>query len=155
MRHLLPLQYIESIAKFGSIRKAAEQLSISPSALNRRLLAMEDELNVPLFERIASGVRLTTAGEIMLDHIRNQISDMERVKSRIADLSGMRRGHVAMACTPELSGQFLASQILKYRQDFPGVTFDVAIYERGPAEEALEDHGPANPLGISASLGGV
>lgn len=140
MRHLLPLQYIEAIAKYGSIRKAADRLSITPSALNRRLLSMEEELGVLLFERLPAGVRLTTAGEIMLDHIRNQISDMERVQSRIADLSGMRRGHVSIACSPEALGQFLPNQIKIYRDKFPGVTFQLNVCARGEAEAALADH---------------
>ncbi|PCI06110.1 MAG: hypothetical protein COB78_03420 [Hyphomicrobiales bacterium] len=140
MRHLLPLQYIEAIAKYGSIRKAADRLSITPSALNRRLLSMEEELGVLLFERLPAGVRLTTAGEIMLDHIRNQISDMQRVQSRIADLSGMRRGHVSIACSPEALGQFLPNQIKIYRDKFPGVTFQLNVCARGEAEAALADH---------------
>lgn len=140
MRYLLPLQYIEAIAKYGSIRGAADRLSITPSALNRRLLSMEDELGVLLFERLPTGVRLTTAGEIMLDHIRNQISDMERVQSRIADLSGMRRGHVSIACSPEALGQFLPNQIKIYRDKFPGVTFQLNVCSRGEAETALADH---------------
>lgn len=140
MRHLLPLQYIEAIAKFGSIRKASDRLSITPSALNRRLLSMEEELGVLLFERLPAGVRLTTAGEIMLDHIRNQISDMQRVQSRIADLSGMRRGHVSIACSPEALGQFLPTQVKNYREKFPGVTFKINVCTRGEAEMALADH---------------
>ena len=96
MRHLLPFRYIDAIARAGSIRKAAETLAITPSALNRRLLAVEDELGVELFERMSNGVVLNVAGEILLEHIRNQISDMERVKSRIADLSGERRGSVSI-----------------------------------------------------------
>ena len=94
MRHLLPYKYIEEIAKAGSIRKAAETLAITPSALNRRLLSIEEELGTALFERLAVGVRLNTAGEILLKHIRSQMSDLERVKSQISDLSGHRRGHV-------------------------------------------------------------
>jgi len=140
MRHLLPLKYIEAIAKYGSIRKAADRLAITPSALNRRLLSMEEELGVLLFERLPGGVRLTTAGEIMLDHIRNQISDMERVQSRIADLSGMRRGHVSIACSPESLGQFLPNQIKNYRDKFSGVTFQVNVCARGEAESTLADH---------------
>ncbi len=140
MRHLLPLQYIEAIARVGSIRKAAENLSITPSALNRRLLSMEDDLGVAIFERLATGVRLSTAGEILLEHIRNQISDMERVKSRIADLSGMRRGNVAIAASAEFLGEFLPQQISRYREEHPGVTFTVNQQPRGDTEQTLIDH---------------
>ena len=83
MKHLLPLIYIDTIAKSGSIRKAAEVLSITSTALNRRVLAMEEELGVPIFERLARGVRPTTAGEILIHHIRGQLTDMDRVKSQI------------------------------------------------------------------------
>ena len=62
MKHLLPLTYVDAVSKAGSIRKAAETRDHS-TALNRRILAMEEELGVPIFERLARGVRLTTAGE--------------------------------------------------------------------------------------------
>ena len=52
MRHLLPLKYIDAVAKAGSIRKAAETLAITSTALNRRILAMEEDLGVPIFERL-------------------------------------------------------------------------------------------------------
>ncbi len=140
MRQLLPLQYIDTIARQGSIRKAADVLAITPSALNRRLLTIEDELGVQLFERVASGVRPSTAGEILLDHIRSQISDMERVQSRIADLSGMRRGNVALALGPDLPDKFFSRFINDYRAEFPGVTFRLSRQVRGEAEDALSDH---------------
>ena len=57
MKHLLPLTYINAVSKAGSIRRAAENLAITSTALNRRILAMEDELGVPIFERLARGVR--------------------------------------------------------------------------------------------------
>ena len=139
MRHLLPYKYIEEIAKAGSIRKAAEVLAITPSALNRRLLAVEDELGVPIFERLAVGVRLNTAGEILLKHIRNQMSDLERVKSQIADLSGQRRGTVAIACSPELTGGFLPQQVQTYQNEFPGVSFRINRRFRDDIELALSE----------------
>lgn len=140
MRHLLPYKYVEEIAKAGSIRKAAETLAITPSALNRRLLTIEDELGVQIFERLPVGVRLNTAGEILLEHIRNQMSDMARVQSQIADLSGQRRGNVSIAASPELLGSFLAKEVRKYQAEFPGVTFKVQQKFRGEVEKSLIEH---------------
>ena len=48
MRHTLPLKYLDAFAQTNSIRSAAEQLSITPSALNRRILSIEEELGVEL-----------------------------------------------------------------------------------------------------------
>lgn len=137
MKHLLPLRYVDAVAKAGSIRGAAEILSITSTALNRRILAMEEELGVPLFERRPRGVRLSAAGEIFINHIRNQISDLERVKSQIADLSGERRGHVSIACSQALLPYFLPEQISSYRIAHPAVTFNVLPRDRAAAEQAL------------------
>ena len=139
MKHLLPLTYIDAVVKAGSIRRAAGTLAITSTALNRRILALEDELGVPIFERMARGVRLTTAGEILIHHIRGQLTDMERVKSQIADLSGERRGHVSIACSQALLPYLLPEQIAIYRGKNPGVTFGVLLRDRAAAEQALVD----------------
>jgi len=140
MRHQLLFRFLDKVARTGSIRRAAEELAITPSALNRRILSLEAELGEELFERHATGVRLNTAGEIFLHHVRGQISDLERVRSQIADLSGMRRGHVDIACTPELVRFFMPGQLQKYRTRYPAVTFSVFQLERGEAELSLIDH---------------
>ena len=140
MRHLLPYSYLLAIAEAGSIRKAADILAITPSALNRRLLSIEEELGTNLFERMADGVRPSTAGEIFLQHVREQISDMDRVKSRIADLSGMRLGRVSLVVSHETVGDFLNQEIARYRQDFPSVTFDIKLCARDEASDHLVSH---------------
>jgi DNA-binding transcriptional LysR family regulator len=140
MRYLTTARYIDAIAKTGSIRKAADALSITSTALNRRILAIEEELGVPIFERLPRGVRLSSAGEILIHHIRHQLSDMERVRSQIADLSGVRRGHVTIACSQALLPYFLPEQIAQYRGEHPHVTFGVFLRDREAAEQALADH---------------
>ena len=125
MRHLTHLRYIDVVARERSIRKASEKLNITSTALNRRILALEDEVGTPLFERLPSGVRLNTAGELFIQHIRSQMTDLSRVLSQISDLSGVRRGHVTISGGPELLASFLPKQIAPYRQEFEAVQFDV------------------------------
>lgn len=140
MKHLDTLRAIDVIARHGSIRRAAETLAITSTALNRRILALEAELGAPIFERLPRGVRLSSAGEILVHHARNQISDMERVRSRIADLSGARRGHVSVAGSQAVLPFFLPSEIARYRDAHPAVTFDVRRRDREAAEAALADY---------------
>ena len=140
MNILFPLLSVDIVAKSGSIRKAAETLSIDSTALNRRILAIERELGFDIFERIPRGVRLTTAGEILVHHIRTQSGDFERVKSQIADLSGERRGHVSIACSQALLPYLLPEQISSYLNENPGVQFSVLLRDRAAAEQALVDY---------------
>ena len=62
MKNLLIYEYIVAIARTGSIRKAATEFSITPSALNRRLLALERELGIEIFDRVNNGMRVNKAG---------------------------------------------------------------------------------------------
>ena len=70
MRHLQTLRLIEDVARVGSIRKAAEDLNITSSALNRRIQRFEEEFGSQIFERLPRGVRLNPAGELLMQHIR-------------------------------------------------------------------------------------
>lgn len=140
MQHLQSLSFVEAIAKAGSIRSAAESLAITSTALNRRVLALEQELGAPVFERLSRGVRLSTAGELLVQHIRTQSADMDRLRSQIADLAGERRGHVAIACSQALLPYFMPAQIGAYRAIHPGVTFEVNLRDRDRAERALMEH---------------
>lgn len=140
MHQLTPLQFIDAVAKAGSIRKAAEGLALTSTALNRRVLALEDELGVPIFERLPRGVRLSTAGELLIHHLRSQAADLEKLRGQIADLAGERRGHVAIACSQAFLPFFLPAEIGAYRREHPGVTFSVRVRDRAAAEAALVDH---------------
>ena len=64
MRHLKTLQCFDQVVRTGSIRKASEALNLTASALNRRILDIEEEVGAKLFERGARGMRLTAAGEL-------------------------------------------------------------------------------------------
>src|SRR6266567_3317774 len=85
MKHMRILQYVDEVARTGSIRKAAERLHVTSSAVNRRIMDLEAELGASLFERWPRGVRLTAAGEIFVHYLRGQIADAERVNSQIED----------------------------------------------------------------------
>jgi len=137
MRFMTSLRFIDAVAREKSIRKAAEKLAITSTALNRRILQVEDEIGQPLFERLASGVRLNTAGEIFVQHIRAQQADLARVQSQLADLSGVRRGHVRVTSGAETLRYFLPDVIARYRSEHDAVTFDISRQHGEAAEAAL------------------
>ena len=109
MKHLRIMRYVDEVARTGSIRKAADQLNVTASAVNRRIADLEDELGAQLFERRPRGVRLTAAGEVFVHYLRQQSGDIERMKSQIEDLKGLRRGTVRIACSQALAHEFLDS----------------------------------------------
>lgn len=139
MRNLALYRYIDTIARTGSIRKAAEILAITPSALNRRLLSLEEELGIAIFERLGRGVRLNTAGEILIRHFRLHLSNTQDIKSQLADLSGLRAGTVSIACSQAFLPFFLPDQFYKYQLNHPAVRFSIHVRDGEAAASALMD----------------
>jgi DNA-binding transcriptional LysR family regulator len=137
MRHLKLLTHVVEVARMGSIRKAAEHLNLTPSAMNRRIQDLEAEVGTPLFERRPRGVRLTTAGEMFIRYARSQIADAERMKSHVEDLRGLRRGPVLIACSQALALDFLASRIAGFQKLHPRVMFDLKVMDHDRALAAL------------------
>ena len=137
MKHLRILRYVDEVARTGSIRKAADHLNVTASAVNRRIMDLEEELGAALFERRPRGVRLTAAGEVFVHYLREQEGDVERMKSQIEDLKGLRRGTVRIACSQALALDFLPREIAEFRKRHPLVAFDVKVLDHEQAMAAL------------------
>ncbi|MEO1308059.1 MAG: LysR family transcriptional regulator [Pseudomonadota bacterium] len=123
MKHIQIYLACRAIVQEGSIRKAAESMGLSASALNRQIASLEADLGIALFDRRATGVRLSTAGEIYYRHFIEHIARLDSAKITVADLQGARIGHVTVAVSPELAHGFFPSEINKYRELYPRVTF--------------------------------
>jgi DNA-binding transcriptional LysR family regulator len=101
---------------------------------------LEEELGAALFERRPRGVRLTAAGEVFVNYLRQQDGDVERMKSQIEDLKGMRRGTVRIACSQALALEFLPRQIGEFRKRHPLVSFNVKVSDHDQAMAALASY---------------
>lgn len=137
MKHQRILDYVDAVARARSIRKAAEHLNVTASAVNRRIADLEAELDAPLFERLPRGVRLTAAGEVFVNYLRKQGGESERMKSQIEDLKGLRRGTVRIACSQALALDFLPRAIAEFRRTHPKVDFEVKVVDHEHAMTAL------------------
>jgi DNA-binding transcriptional LysR family regulator len=127
MNHLRFLKYVDEIARAGSIRAAAERLHVAPSAVNRRLQDIEEELGTPIFERLPRGMRLTAAGELFIRYVRTRNSQLEQVQSQIEELKGLRRGKVRLVVSQAVAPAFLPRAIASFRKTHPQVAFEVQV----------------------------
>ena len=129
--------YLDAVARAGSIRKAAERLRIASTALNRRILDLEEEVGTPLFERLPRGVRLTAAGEIMIASIRRNMSELAAAGSQIEHLRGLVRGKVRIASAESTANDLIPWTIMRYQERHPGVQFEVLVGSTASLTTAL------------------
>lgn len=117
------LIYFTEVARQGSLRKASEVLHVSASSIDRQILRVEQQLDMPLFERHPSGLRMTAAGEILLNAAKNWQREFGRVCTQLEDLRGLRHGHVHIATIDAINRGFFSSVLQRIRQDYPGISF--------------------------------
>ena len=118
--------YLDTVARAGSIRKAAELLHVAATALNRKIKETEDSLGTPLFERLPRGVRLTAAGEVLVAAVRRSMADVKAAVSHIEHLRGVVRGTVRLGCAESVGTGLIPASIAHYQQTHPAVQFQIA-----------------------------
>ncbi|UMY17033.1 LysR family transcriptional regulator [Methylobacterium organophilum] len=154
MLHHRLLGYLDEVARSGSIRRAATRLNVASSAINRQILALEEEMGTPLFERLPRGLRLTAAGEVLMRHVRETLKEHDRVLAQVASLKGLTRGEVTVATMASLAAGVLAGVIREFRETNPRIVVKVAVLPvddivqavlAGEADLALAYRMPPNP----------
>ena len=138
--HAAVLHYFRVVARSGSVRKASQELNVAASAVNRQIKLIEDELDVELFERIASGMRLTLAGQYLLQHINATLQDFELLRADIDGLREARSGHITIAAVDSLLVDFLPRVLEQFSQEFPAVTYSVDAVSPDDVPALVEDH---------------
>jgi len=125
--HAPVLAYLDAVARLGSIRKAADRLNVASSAINRQLLNLEKTLGTQLFERLPRGVRLTSAGEMLIKHVRNTLREFSAVRSDIDDLRGLRKGNITIVAVEGIAAEFLPRILSEFHNRYPGINFTVNV----------------------------
>jgi len=82
-------------------------------------------------------MRLTAAGELLMAAAGNWQKDYARVQAQIADLNGLRRGHVGIAIIDALSKGFVAEVLRAMRVEFPGITFTLKVLDNEKVAAAI------------------
>lgn len=137
MLHGRALRYIDEVARQGSIRKAAKTLHVAASAVNRYILELEEELQAPIFERLPRGLKLTSSGEILIQHIRETLQAHQRMRAQIQSLKGLNRGEVVLATMATLAAGRVAEIVAAYREKHPQVSLRIMVGDRTTVAEMV------------------
>lgn len=140
MRHsLVPaaLRYADQVARSGSIQKAARELHVAASAINRQILQLEEELGVPLFERLPRGMRLTAPGDALITLARHWLQDERGVVAEIRRLQGVNQGHVSLVAMDSHATSVMPALVRDLGAQHPLVSMSITLATPDDAEAAL------------------
>jgi DNA-binding transcriptional LysR family regulator len=99
LRHL---RYFVAVADAGSFTHAAERIFIAQATLSQQIRRLEQIVGTPLLDRRRGGLRLTTAGGVLLDASRNVLSLVDHAVSLTRQAAGVGRPRLRMVIPPGL-----------------------------------------------------
>lgn len=133
------LRILHALATTGSLTAAAASLGLSQPAVSQRIKRVETRLAVPLIERQGRGIRLTTAGNILAEHGRTVVAEIDAALSAIDDLRGERGGTLRLVGFPSASATIVPAIMRRMSQEAPDVALQYREAEPPGAVEMLRD----------------
>lgn len=122
------MRYFQTVCRYSSITKAAEELYVSQPAISFCIKELEDEFGVKLFHRRNNRLQLTVEGNIFLEKVNYILKSVDALVGQMKDL-GNNRNHVKVA-VPAMISTFLFPAIFNdYSEKFPDV--EVEMLETG------------------------
>lgn len=119
--------YFVEVARCGSLRRAAEKLHISASAINRQILQAEETFGTPLFERLPEGLRMTTAGELLYDNLLRWQKEFHLTRQKFDELQGLKRGNVSVGMVQALAEGSFAAALADIIADCPWLELNLQV----------------------------
>ncbi len=115
--------------QFGSITRAAEELTISQPAVSRLISDLESEIGFSLFVRAGSKLLPTEEAEDLNIEVQNYFRGLESVYDVARDIKNLRRGRVRIAVLPNLSFDVVPEIISQFSTAHPGskMSMDVSL----------------------------
>lgn len=122
------------VAEHLSFRQAAEQLGVRPSAVSRRVRALEDQLGITLFERHSAGVRPTIAGQLFFERARWSLAQLDYASRDATRIERGEAGVLGVSFYSSLASGLLHRIFSEYRIRAPDL--DLSFVE-GPSADQL------------------
>lgn len=148
------IEHFLAIVDRGSFTAAAEVLYVSQPSLSHSIKALETDLGVLLFHRLARGVRLTPAGEVFVASARRILHELEVARSQVQAVGDVVSGNLDLVALPGLLLDPLAGVLGPFRERHPGVLVKVHHAESNAELHDAISSGVAE-LGLSNDADGI
>lgn len=135
------LKVFEAVAKHLSYTKAAKELYLSQPAVSMQIKQLEDNVGLPLFERMGKQVFLTEAGREMHYYSRNISETLQEVAEVMEQLKGGHQGHLNISVATT-ANHFATRLLAAFVRSHDGVKFSLDVTNRETLLRQLADNEP-------------
>jgi LysR family transcriptional activator of glutamate synthase operon len=121
---LLQLQYFLAVARLEHMTEAARNLHVTQSSLSKTIQRLEEDLGVPLFDRVGRKLRLNESGSRFLRRTERALFELEQGKQELSDLSSPEHGTLELAVT---TASTLPNILREFRKKRPDIQYHVQM----------------------------
>ncbi|WP_299919472.1 LysR family transcriptional regulator [uncultured Roseobacter sp.] len=118
-----------AIADSGTLRSAADALSVNPSAVSQQLKTFEDSLGTALFVRNTRSVALTDAGRALHDRTHNLFAEIDAALTATRSAAGTTSGQLRITLPYRAWQLIIAPRIAGFRDTCPEIELDLSVDE--------------------------
>ena len=133
---LATLNAFIAVAENGSFSLAGERLHLTQPAVSKRIFALEQQLEVRLFDRLGREVGLTEAGRALLPRAYRILGELEDTRRALANLNGEVSGRLTLATSHHIGLHRLPPVLREFTRRYPAVSLDIRFLD---SEVAYED----------------
>jgi DNA-binding transcriptional LysR family regulator len=144
---LRTLRAFVEVVRQGGFSQAAKVVFATQSTVSKAVRQLEDEIGVPLLDRIGHRSVLTVAGEVVFRRALKILVEHDDLAAELSELQGLRRGALRLGL-PALSSNTFAPLFTVYRERYPGIDIRLVEHGSGRLEEILR----AGEIDVAASL---
>ena len=124
------LHWLTVLAQQGSYTAAARRLGVSKAAMSQRIAELERAAGVPLVQRTTRSVRLTEAGQHLVEDMRQPFEDIAHSFAGVRDLAGVPRGLVRVTAPVAFARQQLVPRLADFLRAQPEVRIELDLSDR-------------------------
>ena len=115
-----------TVAKCGSLTKAAEELYISQPAVSQSVKQLESQLGISLFNRTHRGMELSAqGGKLIFPEVERALGLLYEAENRIAEMKASATGVIRIGASETIFKYFLADKIVDFHERFPAVKIEL------------------------------
>lgn len=117
--------YIQEVAKYGNVSKAAEFLGISQPALSAHIKKTEEQLGIVIFDRTVKPMALTEAGKLYVDYLNQQNNLQRTFQEQLSDLNDLKSGKLILGGASFFNVSYFPKAIAEFSNRFPSIEIKV------------------------------
>lgn len=134
------LKVFDTVAKRLNFTKAANELNITQPAVTKHIKEIELNLNIKLFERNGTKIKLTKAGEILLKYTEEIFAVYQKMEFEIGQLQEKQKGTLRLGASTTIAQYVLPPILAEFRKRFPEIQLSLVIQNSEKIEDLLANH---------------